>query len=422
MGLGRAGQPPYGFRWKSDQLVSQESEAHVRREIFDLFRQHRTKGAVVRFLNEQGYKTRRGSKWSDVAVARQLVCSSAIGIYAINKTTTDSSGKRIERPKEEWDYVPCERIVSDEVWEEVQSILGAQKSGDLPIPRGNPAHTFTGILRCTCGGTMTVTSKTRSYSCSTCETKIPEGDMEEIWMSQFQALVSDRRDIFGEFPADHSIEELADQLDQAQSDLRLVKEEMSNLENLFAKREISLERFSEVHGPLDVKRESLNSKISRLRDLIKRRDAEEDHSEEKLDFQILAEEWSSLPLEDKRAIVTSLLDEVIIGDGEIQFRYSFPENLEEFSKDAPVTQQTGNPTNGDFREPGDPVYLRLPAPGTRCELTGLSRSKLNELILKNERNNFNPPVRSLSLIAKGQTRGTRLIVWSSLKQYLADKE
>ncbi|MEM7600218.1 MAG: hypothetical protein AAF357_02245, partial [Verrucomicrobiota bacterium] len=122
------------------------------------------------------------------------------------------------------------------------------------------------------------------------------------------------------------------------------------------------------------------------------------------------------------AIVTSLLDEVVIGDGQIEFRFSFPENLEEFSKDAHLTQQKGNPTNGEFRGPGDPVYLRLPAPGTRCELTGLSRSKLNELILANERNDFDPPVRSLSLKAKGQTRGTRLIVWSSLKQYLADQE
>jgi hypothetical protein len=65
-----------------------------------------------------------------------------------------------------------------------------------------------------------------------------------------------------------------------------------------------------------------------------------------------------------------------------------------------------------------PEFIRLPKPGTLCAWTGLSRSKLNELILPSRVNGFKPPVRSVSLRNRGQTRGTRLIVFESLVLYL----
>ena len=64
-----------------------------------------------------------------------------------------------------------------------------------------------------------------------------------------------------------------------------------------------------------------------------------------------------------------------------------------------------------------PEYIRLPTRGL-CPFTGLSRSKLYELILASETNNYNPPVKSVSLRKKGQIKGTRLIVLQSLLDYL----
>lgn len=65
-----------------------------------------------------------------------------------------------------------------------------------------------------------------------------------------------------------------------------------------------------------------------------------------------------------------------------------------------------------------PEFIRLPKPKTLCPWTGLSRSKLNELILPNELNGFKPPVRSLSLRNRGQVKAVRLIVYDSLMAYL----
>ena len=74
--------------------------------------------------------------------------------------------------------------------------------------------------------------------------------------------------------------------------------------------------------------------------------------------------------------------------------------------------QTGNPLNVT------PEFIRLPKPGTLCRWTGLSRSKLNELILPSPLNSFKPPVRSLSLRNRGQVKAVRLIVLDSLLGYL----
>ena len=62
-------------------------------------------------------------------------------------------------------------------------------------------------------------------------------------------------------------------------------------------------------------------------------------------------------------------------------------------------------------------FLRLPKSG-QCPITGLTRSKLYDLISPSEDNGFKPPVKSVSLRKPGQIKGTRLIVLQSLLDYL----
>ena len=65
-----------------------------------------------------------------------------------------------------------------------------------------------------------------------------------------------------------------------------------------------------------------------------------------------------------------------------------------------------------------PEFIRLPKSGTRCPHTGLSRSKMNQLVLPCKENDFKPPVESKVLRNRGTIRGTRLIVFDSLMEYL----
>jgi len=70
----------------------------------------------------------------------------------------------------------------------------------------------------------------------------------------------------------------------------------------------------------------------------------------------------------------------------------------------------------------EPITIRLPRTGARCPWTGLTRSTLNDLVLPNKSNNFNPAVKSRLLKAKGAARGVRLIDFASLKEYLLTSE
>lgn len=83
---------------------------------------------------------------------------------------------------------------------------------------------------------------------------------------------------------------------------------------------------------------------------------------------------------------------------------------------------TTDPVKAGDTEIKQPEFIRLPNPGQRCELTGLTRSSLNELVLPTERNAYKPPVRSVSLRRRGSRRGIRLIVAQSLLDYLYSLE
>jgi hypothetical protein len=71
----------------------------------------------------------------------------------------------------------------------------------------------------------------------------------------------------------------------------------------------------------------------------------------------------------------------------------------------------------------EPEYIRLPHNNARCPHTGLSRTVLAKLIRPSRENNFKPPVRSFLLkVKRGAIRGTRLIVYASLMDYLRSLE
>ena len=83
-----------------------------------------------------------------------------------------------------------------------------------------------------------------------------------------------------------------------------------------------------------------------------------------------------------------------------------------------IESNQSNPADDPEHVPGEPVYIRLPLQGKQCPDSGLTRSKLNELILATPRNNYTPMVKSINSCPPGKDRGVRLIIRASLKGYL----
>jgi hypothetical protein len=66
----------------------------------------------------------------------------------------------------------------------------------------------------------------------------------------------------------------------------------------------------------------------------------------------------------------------------------------------------------------DPEFIRLPKTGTLCPHTGLTRSKMNELVLPCPQDDHKPPVKSVCLRQRGAIKGVRLVVFKSLIEYI----
>jgi hypothetical protein len=101
-------------------------------------------------------------------------------------------------------------------------------------------------------------------------------------------------------------------------------------------------------------------------------------------------------------------------------------NMKQFTTSVPALPPANFIANPVLAMKNQPLYIvpefiRLPKPGTQEPFTGLSRAKLNELVLPTKKNDFKPLVRSISLRKVGEKFGVRLIVLESLLSYLRSK-
>ncbi|CAN5392022.1 hypothetical protein BH23VER1_BH23VER1_07300 [soil metagenome] len=414
MAAGSTGQPPYGLQWDGDRLVAHPGEAATRRRLFELFVETPRKGAVARALNAEGHATRRKSKWTDTAVGRLLVCASAVGRYAVGKTTMDKDGLRVNRPEEEWTWVRCEQIVSDELWKRVQEILGDQSASPPTVARAVVVHPFAGVLYCGCGERMSVPSNSPKYVCTgICGAKIPEEDLEAIFEDELQEFLRGREELLGQFVADPSSSATHAEASRLRAEIGKVESEIAKFVALYTEGKIDAGRFGLLHRPQEDRLERLRSDLAAATH--RRAD---DEPVQKIDPADFVRHWKAFPPKVRKRIIDALVERIVIADGQIDFFYRFGDPI---PKDVTSAQQTERPTNGRRGSHGTdvPEYIRLPRPKERCPYSGLSRSKLNELILPNTRNGFKPPVASKSIRQPGRTRGVRLILWESLDIYLS---
>lgn len=403
----RQGQAPFGFRWQDGSLLIEEKEAAARRVAFELYVKLKSLSAVARELTAKGHQSRRGGKWSDVQVARILQCPSAIGRYEVGRSEVDAQGKRKPTDEAERDVIECEPIISRAVWERVSNLLAERKITRVDEPK----TPLSGLVWCQCGEKMKLGATTEKFTCSTCRIAVPMEDLETIFSEDFAEMVASHPLLAAALSENAPGKEYAAELAGLDDKRTTAERKRQSVESMFIEKSITKERFEELHRPLDQEVTTTAQQITTLKRKLSQQ------IEDQNPPRPFPEIWPTIPEIRRRRIIASFVERFVVGSEEIEIAYLLPEPSA--PKDDTSTRQI-TPSTNQLPATGGPLYIRLPKPGELCPYTGLSRAKLNELILPNERNHFRPLVASKSLKKEGQQRGVRLILLESLLAFLAE--
>ena len=314
------GQAPFGYCWQNKRLVPDANEAPIRTLIYQLFAEHRRKKTVARLLNERGYRTRSGSKWSDTTVDRLIRDPTAKGVHRANYTRTNDRTKSWElKPESEWVLNSVEPIVDDALWQRCNEIISARQ-GSRKRQTRKAVHLFAGFAYCGCGEKMYVWTNSPKYVCPKCRNKIPIADLEAVYRDQLSQFLLSPEDIEAHFvAAGETIQEKERLITKAEEELRRIEIDDDRLYQLYLADKITKDDFGRRHKPLSERRTQLESELPRLQaELDVLRIASFSSSEALAEAKDLSGRWEHMSNDEKRQIVEMITSRIVVKQGEVE--------------------------------------------------------------------------------------------------------
>jgi site-specific DNA recombinase len=324
LGKSLGGVAPFGYEWANGKLKPHPEQSVLRRRVFELYAEHRRAGAVARILNEASHRSPTGKPWTDMAVHR-LLRDPVIGKRIVNRVChRGPDGKDIPKPESEWLTQEVEPIVSEQLWAQVQHILGE------PIRRNSqhsrpPVHLFAGYVYCHCGRKMYVVSNSPKYICQKCRTKIPKTDLEDIFYHQLQRFLLSPVEL-NDFlqQAEASVADKQAELEILNRELETVTREMDQTYRLYLDGHLSGEAFGKRYRPLEEREQQINDALPRLQGEIDALKISYLSSDKILtEAQDLYASWHNLDFHDRRKIVENLVDRIVIGTDAIEIELCY---------------------------------------------------------------------------------------------------
>jgi site-specific DNA recombinase len=325
LGKPLGGATPFGYRWDNRQLVPDPQEAPVRKLMYELFLKHRRKKTVARLLNEAGYRTRNGSRFSDTTVERLLRDPTAKGVRRANYTRSLGENKAWKfKPQDEWVLSAVEPIVSEELWNQCNALLDERRK-DGTAPARKPVHLFTGVAYCACGQKMYVPSNTPKYVCYKCRNKIPIQDLDSVFHEQLKSFFLSPTELVRYLKqADTTIHDKEELLETLLEKQQKTRQEMEKVYRLYISDQISIEGFGRQYKPLEERFKQLEAEIPQLQGEVDFLKIQYLSSDEILsEAKDLYSRWLSLSFDEKRQIIEHITEQIVIGTNDVTIQLCY---------------------------------------------------------------------------------------------------
>ncbi len=314
LGKRLGGDATFGYCWQDKKLVPNPQEAPIRKLVYELFLEHRRKKTVARLLNEKGYRTRNGAKFSDTTITRLLRDPTAKGEHRLNYTKSLGDKKKwVMKPKEDWVIQAVEPVVSEDIWDQCNLILDDQEKKNKR-PAKKALHLFTGVAYCACGSKLYVPSNSPKYTCYDCRNKIGEEDLEDVFQHQLKSFFFTPTEItsyLGE--ADKVIKEKEELLEVLAEEKRKIEREMDKVYRAYINDELEMKAFGSQYRQLTARKDQLEKEAPEIQgemDFLKIQYLSSDHILN--EAKDLYSRWAHLNFDEKRKIVENIVDRIII--------------------------------------------------------------------------------------------------------------
>jgi site-specific DNA recombinase len=331
LGKSLGGAAPFGYQWVDKKLVPNPKEAPVRKQIFELFLEHKRKRTIARILNQRGFRTRNGSSFSDTTVDRLLRDPIVKGQRRANYTKSLGKGKKWKlKPASDWIFIDVDPIVPEELWDQCNAILDEQDKKRRP-PAKKTAHLFSGFVLCHCGAKMYVPSNMPKYVCGKCRNKIGVEDLEAIFHEQLKSFFVSPDEVTKYLgKADETIREKEELLRSLTEESKRLRSEMDKLMKLYTGDILPKEELGKRYQPLYERVKRIEDQLPELQgevDFLKIQYLSSDQIV--ADAKDLYSRWSDLSFDEKRSVVENITENVTIGTDEVSIHLSYlPSSVE----------------------------------------------------------------------------------------------
>lgn len=179
-GTFKCSYPPYGYDWNGEQMIVNQEQAAVVKDIFSALLSGKGTHDIADDLNRRGVPSKRGGRWTATTIRGMLSNEKYVGDCLFQKTYSDSQFVRHNNHGEQPQYMVRdhhEPIISREDFEAAQAFV-KQRASEKGVIKGTEKYqnryVFSGRIICgECGGTFkrrihsTATHKYAAWCCNT---------------------------------------------------------------------------------------------------------------------------------------------------------------------------------------------------------------------------------------------------------------